>query len=131
MEKCGAGGGINISVACSATFYFIITLIMNILLTRREFSIMRTEGEIKEYEAEAFDVVWLIRKQQMFTNILLGVEAISTEQLETVMQAIDEICLKRDIDFQEPVSDWGYGYWSGILAALRWVMGDEKNFFDI
>jgi hypothetical protein len=103
---------------------------MNILLTRSEFSIMRTEGEVKEYEAEAFDVVWLIRKQQMFTNILMGVETISTEQLGTVMQAIDKICLKRDIDFQEPVSAWGYGYWSGILAALRWVMGDEKNFLD-
>lgn len=121
---------INISIACSATFYFIVTLIMNILLTRSEFSIMRTEGEVKEYEAEAFDVVWLIRKQQMFTNILMGVETISAEQLGTVMQAIDEICLKRDIDFQEPVSAWGYGYWSGILAALRWVMGDEKNFLD-
>lgn len=34
------------------------------------------------------------------------------------------------IDFKEPVSDWDYGYWSGILAALRWVMGDEKDFLD-
>ena len=29
-----------------------------------------------------------------------------------------------------PSSDWEYGYQSGILAALRWVLGEEKDFLD-
>lgn len=90
----------------------------------------RTEEEINEYMSEAHDRVWLIRKQQMFNNILMGTEAIHAAVLGESMKAIDRVCDKYAIDFKEPVSDWDYGYWSGILAALRWVMGDEKDFLD-
>lgn len=90
----------------------------------------RTDEEISEYMDEAFDRVWLVRKQNMFINILTGVENIDAGILDSCMKAIDKVCEKYNIDFQEPVSDWNYGYWSGILAALRWVMGDEKDFLD-
>lgn len=91
---------------------------------------MRTEEEIREYESEAFDRVWLVRKQNLFCNMLDGTESIRADILGQCLKAIDRVCEKYDIDFKEPVSDWDYGYWSGILAALRWVMGDEKDFLD-
>ena len=27
-------------------------------------------------------------------------------------------------------TDWECGYWNGIMSALRWVLGDEKDFLD-
>lgn len=91
---------------------------------------MRTKQEILEYESEAFDRVWLVRKQDLFVNMLDGTESIQADILDGCLKAIDRVCDKYNIDFREPVSDWDYGYWSGILAALRWVMGDKKDFLD-
>ena len=91
---------------------------------------MRSEDEICEYLDEAFDRVWLVRKQDLFCNLLMGEECIHVDVLDRCNKAINEICKKYDIDFKEPVSDWDYGYWSGILAALRWVLGDEKDVLD-
>lgn len=91
---------------------------------------MRTEEEIGEYMAEAFNRVWLVRKQNMLCNMLMGEECVNADVLDRCNKAIDEVCEKYDIDFKEPVSDWYYGYWSGIFAALRWVMGDEKDMLD-
>jgi hypothetical protein len=91
---------------------------------------MRTEEAIGEYMSEAHDRVWLVRRQNHVCSLLSGEESISLDILDGMNKAIDEVCKKYNIDFQEPVSDWEYGYWSGILAALRWVMGDEKDCLD-
>ena len=91
---------------------------------------MRSEEEIYKYMNEAHDKVWLVRKQNLYYNLLLGKESINVDVLDGCIKAIDEVCKKYKIDFKEPVSDWDYGYWSGILAALRWVMGDEKDVLD-
>ena len=91
---------------------------------------MRTKEEIYKYLDEAFDRVWLVRKQNLYCNLLTGQETIHLDIMDGMVKAVDEACKKWDIDFKEPVSDWDYGYWSGILAALRWVLGDEKDFLD-
>lgn len=91
---------------------------------------MRTEEEIGEYMSEACDRVWLVRRQNHVCSLLSGEETISLNILDGMNKAIDEVCEKYNIDFQEPTSDWEYGYWSGILSALRWVMGDEKDCLD-
>lgn len=91
---------------------------------------MRKQKEIVEYMDEAFDRVWLVRKQDMLCNIANGTETISPDILRQCSKSIDIACEKWNIDFDEPLNDWEYGYWSGILAALRWVMGDEKDFLD-
>lgn len=91
---------------------------------------MRSKKVINEYLDEADARVWLIRKQDMFHNILMGTEAIHAEVLGNSMKAIDKVCEKYDIDFKEPVSEWDYGYWCGIMAALRWVTGEEKDSLD-
>ena len=91
---------------------------------------MRSEDEIGEYMSEANDRVWLVRKQSFVCNLLDGTETVHLDILNGMNKAIEEVCRKYNIDFQEPVSDWDYGYWSGILAALRWVMGEEKDMLD-
>ena len=91
---------------------------------------MRSEDEIGEYMSEANDRVWLVRKQNFVCNLFDGTETVHLDILNGMNKAIEEVCHKYNIDFQEPVSDWDYGYWSGILAALRWVMGEEKDMLD-
>lgn len=90
----------------------------------------RTNEEINEYMSEAFDRVWLTRIQNHTWDLLMGKESIDSNILDGMNTAIKEACDRWNIDFKEPVSDWDYGYWSGILAALRWVMGEEKDMLD-
>ena len=66
----------------------------------------------------------------MFYNMLIGEECVNADVLEKCNQVIDEVCKKYNIDFKKPMSDWDYGYWCGILSALRWVMGEDKDMLD-
>ena len=92
---------------------------------------MRTKEEILEYMDEAFDKVWLIRKQGLVLNVELCKETIDPEIEKEMWQAVDNVCKKYNIDFDDAVSDWDYGFWSGVLATLRWVLGeDSKTFLD-
>lgn len=88
------------------------------------------KSEIEEYEREAYSRVWLVRKQAMFWDIFEGIDSIEVEDLGACLGKIDEVCEEYDIDFQDATDDWDYGYWSGILAALRWVLGYEKDWLD-
>lgn len=90
----------------------------------------RDEKEIQEYMEEAEDRVWLVRTQDSYTKMLLGFKGIDVNILDGSNININRICEKYNIDFKEPISDFNYGYWSGILAALRWVLGSEKDFLD-
>ena len=91
---------------------------------------MRKAKEIYEYMTEACDRVWLVRKQSLFLNMLEGTISIQADILGECLKAIEKVCEKYSIDFKEPISDWDYGYWSGILSALRWVDGEEKDMLD-
>ena len=31
---------------------------------------------------------------------------------------------------EDGYTDWECGYWNGIMGALRWVLGDDKDFLD-
>ena len=100
----------------------------------QEWPQMRTEEEIVEYMDEAFDRVWLVRAKNALYDVAFrranGKTIAQLKQLTDRLEAVERVCKKRNIDFNEPVSDWDYGYWSGILAALRWVCGDDKDFLD-
>lgn len=91
----------------------------------------RTEEEMALYSKEAYDRVWLTRKQDMFARIELGLEKVPPADIMLgCMKNIERVCEQYDIDFNEPISDWDYGYWSGILATLRWIDGCDKDDLD-
>ena len=81
----------------------------------------RTTEEIKEYEQEAFDKVWLMRSSPCYHNP--QIERDRVKAVERILSTYDDIP-------ENGYSDWECGYWNGILGALRWVMGDEKDFLD-
>ena len=78
--------------------------------------IPRNNEEITAYKKEAFDKVWLMRN--WYTDDPKGQEAV--KRIENTYDDIPE-------DAYDP---WECGYWNGILATLRWVGGQGKNFLD-
>lgn len=81
----------------------------------------RTVKEILKYIEEAYDKVWLS-------------STISSSDPDIEMKQLDEIYrIKNDYP---NIPDRGYtvwecGYLSGVLGALRWVMGEDKEYSDI
>jgi hypothetical protein len=81
----------------------------------------RTNSQIKEYMDEAFDKVWLMRTHPVPDRP--EIEKRRREAVERILNTYDDIP-------EEGFTDWECGYWNGILGALRWVLGDEKDFLD-
>lgn len=81
---------------------------------------MRRVKEIKEYMDEAFDKVWLMRTHPC------DIPSIEKERVKNVQRILETY---PDIPENE-YTNWESGYWNGILGALRWVLGDEKNDLD-
>lgn len=83
---------------------------------------MRTRNtkEIQDYMEEAFDKVWLMRSHPADNP---AIEKGRLESIERVLNTYDDIP-------EEGYTDWDCGYWNGILGALRWVLGAERDFLD-
>ena len=93
---------------------------------------MRKKKEIDEYMNEAFDIVWLVRTISLLEEGRL--DNTPSDIINEAQKQVARICENLDINSEEELltrfSDWEYGYWSGILAALRWVTGEEKDMLD-
>lgn len=93
---------------------------------------MRKKKEIDEYMNEAFDIVWLVRTISLLQEG--GLDDTPSDIINEAQKQAARICQNLDINSEEELltrfSDWEYGYWSGILATLRWVTGEEKDMLD-
>lgn len=81
----------------------------------------RTDEEVQEYLEEAEDKVWLMR------NCLISRKI---PKHEAGRPAMNRIFSKYDDIPKEGYNDWECGYWNGIMGALRWIVGCDKNFLD-
>lgn len=81
---------------------------------------MRTTEEIKEYMDEAFDKVWLMRTHSYDVP---EVEAGRKAAIERILNTYDDIP-------DDGYDDFECGYWNGILGAMRWMLGEERDFLD-
>lgn len=89
---------------------------------------MRSKKEIVEYMNEAWDRVWLNRKYNLFYDMMAGTTNLTEDQLKAVMKATDEVIEKYNIQNDDGnLDDWDYGFWSGVLATTRWVLGEESK----
>lgn len=92
---------------------------------------MRSQKEINDYLNEAHDRVWVIRKQALFDEAFGDNNVKDNEELKKLQEEICYVCAKYDIDFYNSLNDFYNGYWTGILAALRWLNGEEKDFMEV
>lgn len=81
----------------------------------------RNEEEISAYIAEAFDKVWLMRSYDIANR--RPAHERSREGAERILKTYNDIP-------RDGYDTWECGYWNGILAALRWVTGEEKDSLD-
>lgn len=82
---------------------------------------LRDEEEISEYHREAEDKVWLMRSCYIADKE--PVHEVGRSAMERILSTYDDIP-------KEGYTDWECGYWNGIMSALRWVMGEEKDWLD-
>lgn len=82
---------------------------------------LRTREEIEDYLDEANDKVWLMRNCFISKRI---------PKHEAGIPAINRIFSTYDDIPKEGYTNWGCGYWNGIMGALRWVLGLDKDFLD-
>lgn len=80
----------------------------------------RNKKDIQDYMKEAWDKVWLMRSEP--TNNLV-IEKRRVAGVERILNTYDDIP-------ENGYTDWDCGYWNGILGALRWVLGEDKDFLD-
>lgn len=81
---------------------------------------MRTEDEIVKYMNEAFDKVWLMRNCHIPTKTFKHeVAQPSVERIFATYNDIPDRCY----------TDWECGFWNGVLATLRWVLGEDSKMF--
>lgn len=77
----------------------------------------RSEKEIIEYENEAFDKVWLMRTSPCDNS---EIEAQRQAAVERILNTYDDIP-------EDGYSDWECGFWNGVMATCRWVLGSEEK----
>lgn len=80
---------------------------------------MRKIKEIQDYEQEAFHKVWYMRS---YPCDIPEIEKGRLKALKEVEKTYPEV--------KDGFDDWECGYWNGIMGALRWVMGDDKDMLD-
>lgn len=80
----------------------------------------RSTKEILKYLDEAFDKVWLTRAHPVEDH---DVEAARRKNMKRILSKYSDIP-------EEGYADWECGYWNGIMGALRWVLGDDRDFLD-
>ena len=77
----------------------------------------RSEQELIDYEKEAEDKVWLMRTSPCENP---EIEACRQAVVERILATYDDIP-------EEGYNDWECGYWNGVMATLRWALGDEEK----
>ena len=81
----------------------------------------RSRKDLIAYHKEVDDKVWLMRSRPCDDP---EAEAGRQAEIERILDTYDDIP-------EDGYDIWEYGYWSGVMATLRWVLGDdEKNNLD-
>ena len=82
---------------------------------------LRDREEIEEYCNEATDKVWLMRTHPCYDR--RGIEVDRQSAVKRILRTYNDIP-------DDSYTDWECGYWNGIMGALRWVLGDDKDYLD-
>ena len=77
----------------------------------------RPSKELIAYLKEADDKVWFMRTHSC-----------EDPKIEAERQAVVERILSTYNDIpEEGYDNWECGYWNGVMATLRWALGDEEK----
>lgn len=80
----------------------------------------RSKDDILDYMHEAMDKAWLSRSRPSEDA---NIEESREENIARIRNIYSDIP-------DDKYTSWEDGYWNGIMSALRWVLGEEKDFLD-
>ena len=80
----------------------------------------RSENDILNYMHEAMDKAWLCRSRPSDDA---NIENTREENVARIRNSYPDIP-------EDKYTNWEDGYWNGVMSALRWVLGEEKDFLD-
>lgn len=82
---------------------------------------IRHRDEIGDYLEEASDKVWLMRHCDIANKT--PIHEVSRSNMNRILNTYNDV---PNIGYDT----WECGYWNGIMGALRWVLGEEKDWLD-
>jgi hypothetical protein len=91
---------------------------------------VRPQTQIAEAEEEFFNRVWYQRHLMLAYRGKQSKEKTPPDILRTARAAAKRLREKYGEDISKPCTEWEYGFMSGKLSALRWVLGEEWDFLD-
>lgn len=113
----------NSEVDFDTAWYFLETEVCNHYFVNGAgyiYSDLRARDEIHTYLNEAEDKVWFMRSRPCKYP---EIEEARLAGIERVLRTYTDIP-------NDGYTDWECGYWNGIMGALRWVLGNDKDFLD-
>ncbi len=93
---------------------------------------MKSSKQAQEYMDELFDKVWYIRSLT-HTPEMLRENGTPEDIIQGMLNARKNVIDKYGSEWYDEVDDWEYGFLSGALATLRWVIDkkeEDKRFLD-
>ena len=78
----------------------------------------RTKKNLRDYHQEADDKVWLMRNYNFETK--QPIHEVGRPACEKILATYDDIP-------ENGYDTWTCGYWNGVMATLRWVLGDDEK----
>lgn len=93
---------------------------------------MKSTKEVQEYLDELFDKVWYVRSMN-HTPEELRLGGTPEDIIQGMLNARKKVEDAYGTDWYDQCDDWEYGFISGGLAALRWVIDrreTDKRFLD-
>jgi len=91
---------------------------------------VRPESEIWKAEEEFFSRVWYQRHLFLMYKAKMGQDNTPPDILRGAKEAAKRARARYGNDIAKGVTDWEYGFMSGKLSTLRWVLGEEWDFLD-
>ena len=93
---------------------------------------MKSSKQVQEYMDELFDKVWYVRSL-IHTPEMLRENGTPEDIIQGMLNARKNVIDKYGSEWYDEVNDWEYGFLSGALATLRWVIDkkeEDKRFLD-
>ena len=89
---------------------------------------VRPETEIWKAEEEFFNRVWYQRHLFLMHRARIGKDNTPPDIMRGAKEAAKRVREKYGDDVAKPLTEWEYGFISGKLSTLRWVLGEEWDF---
>ncbi len=93
---------------------------------------MKSSKQVQEYMDELFGKVWYVRSLT-HTPEMLRENGTPEDIIQGMLNARKNVVDKYGSEWYDEVDGWEYGFLSGALATLRWVIDkkeEDKRFLD-